>query len=431
MSSSGFTPDNKLIIFDLDGTLYKTDDVSLEAIQKAMDELGFKVPDEDFILSLIGDKMEEICQALIEGQENGDVEKLIKRIRYYEWEFIPEKAGLFPGIEDVLDELIDSNYILAICSNGHPEYIDKVLKSTDVEEKFRHVRGREGSRTKSEIIREIIDKSEADYSILVGDRIHDYRAASSNMIPGVGVAYGYGGEELKEADYIAEEPHDILKITRRCEIYSVIEKKIKENVNETPAIIGINGIDCSGKTEFSSELQKYLRIRGIKNELVHLDDFHNPTRIRYSEDNPVDSYIHNAFDFDKLIKEILKPYAGGEKINKELELLDLKTDEFQKKKKFNIDSDSLLIVEGTLLYREPLDDFFDFRIFLDVDFERAMERAEDRDKERFDKCVREKYTEKYIPVQKWYLKKYKPKKKSHLTVNNNDFDQPEITGIEG
>ena len=53
---------------------------------------------------------------------------------------------------------------------------------------------------------------------MVGDRYHDIMGAHENGIECIGVLYGFGSREELEnsgADYIAQTPNDILKITTK------------------------------------------------------------------------------------------------------------------------------------------------------------------------------------------------------------------------
>jgi phosphoglycolate phosphatase-like HAD superfamily hydrolase len=52
----------------------------------------------------------------------------------------------------------------------------------------------------------------ASYHIVAGDRIHDIMAARDNGLISIGCAYGYGFDEIKEADYVAQSASEIKTI---------------------------------------------------------------------------------------------------------------------------------------------------------------------------------------------------------------------------
>jgi Predicted kinase len=66
-----------------------------------------------------------------------------------------------------------------------------------------------------------------------------------------------------------------------------------------PIILGVNGVDTSGKSIFSENFQRYLKSKGHHTLLIHIDDFHNPRLIRSKDDSP-QGYLDNAFDLSKI-----------------------------------------------------------------------------------------------------------------------------------
>lgn len=209
------------------------------------------------------------------------------------------------------------------------------------------------------------------------------------------------------------------------QIFEKIEEQL-QNTDSRPYIIGINGVDTSGKSSFSKALLDYLKSIEQKAVLIHLDDFHNPSNIRKKGKDEIHAYINNAFNLEFLEEKLLKPLKSDGKIDVELTLLDLNTDEYCNTKNFQVDEDTIIIFEGVLLYREPINKYFDYRIFLDITFEEVLERARKRDVPIYGEAFLDKYKTKYIPIQKWYLENYKPKESSDLVIDNNDYNNPVI-----
>ncbi len=86
-------------------------------------------------------------------------------------------------------------------------------------------------------------------------------------------------------------------------------------------VIGINGVDTSGKTTFSENFSRFLYSVGIKNTVLHLDDFHNPSKIRSQGENEIESYYNHAFNYKQLIDEILSPLKTDHFIHKKFYVL--------------------------------------------------------------------------------------------------------------
>jgi len=211
-------------------------------------------------------------------------------------------------------------------------------------------------------------------------------------------------------------------------LFMNLENFIIERKKDNPFLVGINGVDTSGKTMFTKEFENYLCNKNYKVQVVHIDDFHNPKAIRYSGNNPIDSYIDNAFNLQLLEVEILHPIRTSN-LNKSLVLLDLDTDSFINKQTYKIDKDTIILLEGVLLYRVPIDKYFDMRIFLDISFDEVLRRSKIRDVPKFGVEVLEKCKTKYKPIQLKYFKQWYPKEKSDFIIDNTDYNNPRIINI--
>ncbi|MFZ5354679.1 MAG: hypothetical protein ACOZCL_18405 [Bacillota bacterium] len=207
----------------------------------------------------------------------------------------------------------------------------------------------------------------------------------------------------------------------RSFIYDILEKHIPD---KKARLIGINGVDTSGKTQFAMGLEQHLKSVGYKTLLIHMDDFHNPSRIRRMGDNPIDSYINNAFNLQLLEKELLEPFRLKGRLDRKLTLLDLDKDTYTLEKEFTADEDTIVILEGVLLYREPIDKYFDIRVFLDISFDEVLRRAEIRDVPRYGIEFLDRYRTRYIPIQQRYLDECKPLERCQFVIDNTDYHKP-------
>lgn len=74
----------------------------------------------------------------------------------------------------------------------------------------------------------------------------------------------------------------------------------------------------------------------------------------------------------------------------------------------------------------PLNQYFDYRIFIDISFEEVIRRAMKRDAYLFGDDIAERYRRKYIPIQKRYIEGYNPKRISDIVIDNEDYLNPKI-----
>ena len=69
-----------LPIFDLDGTLYKTESATIKAVDRALKECGLPPPSGKFVRSLIGETMENFCRRLVPDLSEDRLDNLRKKI---------------------------------------------------------------------------------------------------------------------------------------------------------------------------------------------------------------------------------------------------------------------------------------------------------------------------------------------------------------
>ncbi len=203
------------VIFDLDGTLYDTEKVSIEALQTALSKFNINDVTDDEIRGQFGEVTDTIVRNLVPNMGEKFYMSLKEEIKYQEEKLIPEKGELYDGIKEMMDELDKNGYDLSICSNGRVKYIEIVLRTTDIEHYFTHIKGNEPGKSKADQLDSLLDDLDTDKAVMVGDRYHDIEAAKKVGVPSIGAAYGFGREEVESADHIAEEPMDIYKIVRR------------------------------------------------------------------------------------------------------------------------------------------------------------------------------------------------------------------------
>jgi len=154
-----------------------------------------------------------------------------------------------------------------------------------------------------------------------------------------------------------------------------------------------------------------------------MDDFHNPKEIRYKDTSP-EGYMDYAFDLYRLLSLIseIKEYET----DKEFYALDFETDTYTKKLSIKTTRNTIIILEGVMLYRPPICNIIDYKIFLDINFDEVIKRATKRDVPKYGVEFLDRYKDRYIPAQKIYLQSYRPKDLCDLVIDNNDYNRPLI-----
>ena len=81
------------------------------------------------------------------------------------------------------------------------------------------------------------------------------------------------------------------------------------------------------------------------------------------------------------------------------------------------------------LLRSELDTLWDYRIFVNVDFEVALLRATLRDLpiSGSSEALQARYKQRYFPDQRIYLQTVRPQQYANVIVENNDLAHPVLS----
>ncbi len=410
----------KIIFFDLDGTLYRTCLTALPPLYALCKKYGVRLSKEDEALLLCtttATLLEKVAPDMTEEQKLNFQQEL----KLLEIEEVKKQGILFDGVKELLSKLKAAGNMLAICGMGSKEYIDTVVDKCEIRHYFDAILHRIEGKTKGQVLKDylIAYQFSSKNCVFVGDSGTDLMAAKDNGIPFIGVSYGYGAEKIKGSAIMVDSVKEIEPEIYKTFIYSKIETDVA-NLKK-PVVLGINGVDTSGKTFFAEDLGLYLKYRGYQIQLLHMDDFHNPKEIRYKDTSP-QGYIDYAFDLNRL-QSIITEIKENDS-DKEFYVLNLESNTYTKKLPIKTTRNTIIILEGVMLYRPPICSIIDYKIFLDINFDEVIKRATKRDVPKYGVEFLDKYRERYIPAQKIYLQSYRPKDICDLVIDNNDYNKP-------
>jgi phosphoglycolate phosphatase len=208
-----------VLIFDIDGTLFRTETITVPAVREGFERHGLTPPTATEIFSYFGRPVEAYRQWL-GSLCPGD---LARRVEDYslrrELELVPEKGELYPQVREALAELRAMVKLMAICSNGPQDYVEAVVRGMGLERYFDAVRyRRDEDCDKSQMLHDLLVDLAATGlpGVVIGDRYDDVEAAQGNGLLALGAAYGYGEkEELVHADGIIHHPSHLADTVSR------------------------------------------------------------------------------------------------------------------------------------------------------------------------------------------------------------------------
>ncbi len=154
-----------------------------------------------------------------------------------------------------------------------------------------------------------------------------------------------------------------------------------------PVLVAIDGIGGSGKSTLANQI-----IKEFKGSIISLDDF------RSKEIYEVDRL--------RLIQQLLS------------RLKERKQAKYKKwiwgENKFSdwieVSPEGFIIFEGVTSLHPELSDFYDFKIWIEIDEDLAFKRGLDRDVNEYNVDTESEWENIWIPYEQEYIRKYSPKK---------------------
>lgn len=166
-------------------------------------------------------------------------------------------------------------------------------------------------------------------------------------------------------------------------------KRVRQNI-AAPVLLGITGIDCSGKSTLAAALLKGALDAGIRSELVHVDDFIISASDRKHGGRAHIDYFENTFDFEKFVARVRSVAT--------------------------ISGVQLVIGEGVFLFRRELVGMWHAKVWLEMSPEQSAARGAVRDAAFFGSrdAARSEYLNRFMPAHEYHVERDTPAKSADL-----------------
>lgn len=213
---------NKIVLFDLDGTLMNTKEGITKCAAYALEHYNI-IENPDDLEFFIGPPLHKSF-----AQFYGfDEEKAVEAAKIYRERYA--KIGVFEcepydGMMEAVAALKEAGFHLGVATSKPEVFAKQILEKYDMEKYFDYITGSLLDNTRSDK-REVIEEAFVRFGVgteyqkedvlMIGDREHDIIGAKQTGISSMGVRFGFAKEgELEKAgaDYIADTAADVKKI---------------------------------------------------------------------------------------------------------------------------------------------------------------------------------------------------------------------------
>lgn len=209
------------ILFDMDGTLFKTESLLLPAHQRLFDKLREEglytapTPPAERMMGSLGMLLEDIWKVVMpDGSERAHA-RANELLLQLELEGL--KAGnteLYPGVKEALARLKEQGVRLYVASNGLEHYVKGIAEAHGMLDLFDglYSAGEHGTKSKVHLVELLLQREGVSTAWMVGDRSSDVEAGRKNGLAVIGCQYaGFGNpDELAGSDVLISSFDELL-----------------------------------------------------------------------------------------------------------------------------------------------------------------------------------------------------------------------------
>ncbi len=208
---------NRSVLLDLDGTLADSRPGIEASFRFMLTELGHDPTLVGDLSWAVGPPIAVSIGTLLARYGDDRTELGLKTYRARYSAVGIYECAVYPGIPEMLAALRKAGRTLCVATSKRRDFAERVVDFLGLRQYLPTVYGAlpgGGLDDKKDMIAELlrVERYDPAGTIMVGDRMHDIRAAHVNGLKAVGVLWGYGGEaELREAgaDWLAAAPAEV------------------------------------------------------------------------------------------------------------------------------------------------------------------------------------------------------------------------------
>jgi phosphoglycolate phosphatase len=194
----------RLLVFDWDGTLADSATMIAQCIQAACRDIGEPVPDDHAARYVIGLGLADALQRIAPRLPASRHRELAERYRDH---YLSRESDipLFAGVPELLHELRERGFSLAVATGKTRMGLDRVLARNGLDSRFDATRCADEGRPKPhpDMLLHLMDRLAIGpgQTLMIGDTTHDLQLAHRAGARALAVAYGAHPGEL-----LATEP---------------------------------------------------------------------------------------------------------------------------------------------------------------------------------------------------------------------------------
>lgn len=190
-------------------------------------------------------------------------------------------------------------------------------------------------------------------------------------------------------------------------------------VPDRALLVGISGIDASGKGFVSAKLADSLRNKSLNVALISADDWLNLPDVCLNRENYAEHFYEHAIRFDEMLERLILPLKQHRTIDITADIADAKATRFCKHR-YEFRKVDVVLLEGIFLFKRGNDSHFDLRIWIECSFQTALRRAIARGQEGLPPAgTQYSFETIYFPAQRIHLDRDNPRRAANIIYIND------------
>ena len=186
-------------------------------------------------------------------------------------------------------------------------------------------------------------------------------------------------------------------------------------------LVGISGIDGSGKGFIAALLEKRLLELRWNSAVLSADDWHKLPTIRLNSDNPAEHFYQRGLRLDDMFEQVVLPLRDRNVIDVVADYADAKAIAYRKKR-YSLRGIDIVLLEGIFLFKPTYRDYFDLKVWIDCSFATALQRTIVRAQEGLSPAETKRAFETiYFPAQRLHLEHDKSREHADVIFDNEDM----------
>lgn len=199
-------------------------------------------------------------------------------------------------------------------------------------------------------------------------------------------------------------------------------REIEQRTVRKPAgkslLVGISGIDASGKGYVTAKLSVSLTTRGINIAVINIDGWLNLPSVRFDPADLAGNFYRRGIRMEEMFRRLLLPLKDGRSIYLEADHADETATEYRKHI-YDFRDIDVILLEGIFLFKREYASVHDLRIWIDCDFDTALRRAIARSQEGLSPdATADAYRTIYFPAQRLHFRIDRPRNTADLIYSN-------------